>query len=95
MGLFDKRNIDKAKALAEKNKEKIAAGVNKATGVIDQKTGGKHSDKLRKVDEAAQKYAGPVAAPTDRAAGGVAAPAEQAAGPDDEQAAGSDDSAPA
>lgn len=58
MGLFDKKNLDKAKALAEKNKEKLAAGVNKATDVIDQKTGGKHSDKLRKVDEAAQKYAG-------------------------------------
>ena len=58
MGLFDKKNLDKAKALAEKNKEKIASSVNKATDVIDQKTGGKHSDKLRKVDEAAQKYAG-------------------------------------
>ena len=58
MGLFSSKNIAKAKALAEKNKDKIAAGVNKATGVIDEKTGGKHTDKLKKVDDAAQKYAG-------------------------------------
>lgn len=58
MGLFSKRNIAKAKALAEKNKEKIAAGVNKATATIDEKTGGKHSDKLKKVDDATRKYAG-------------------------------------
>ena len=61
MGLLSSKNIAKAKALAEKNKDKIASGVNKATGVIDQKTGGKHTDKLKKVDEAAQKYAGTAA----------------------------------
>jgi len=49
--------MDSAKKLA-KNKDKIAAGVNKATGLIDKKTGGKHSDKLKKVDEAAAKVAG-------------------------------------
>jgi hypothetical protein len=40
------------------NKDKLAQGVNKATDVIDQKTGGKHTDKLKKVDEAAAKMAG-------------------------------------
>jgi hypothetical protein len=58
MGLFDKRNIDKAKTMALKNKDKIADGVNKATGSIDKKTKGKYSDKLKKVDEAAGKFAG-------------------------------------
>ena len=58
MGLFNKRNLAKAKALAEKNKEKIASGVNKATDTIDKKTGGKHTDKLKKIDDAAKKFAG-------------------------------------
>lgn len=58
MGLLNKRNIAKAKALAEKNKEKIASSVNKATDVIDKKTGGKHTDKLKKIDDAAKKFAG-------------------------------------
>lgn len=58
MALFSKRNIDKAKAMAEKNKDKIASSVSKATDFIDDKTGGKHSDKLKKVDDAAAKYSG-------------------------------------
>ena len=58
MGLFDKRNLDKAKALALKNKDKIADGVHKATDAIDKKTAGKHADKLRKLDDAAAKFAG-------------------------------------
>ena len=72
MGLLNKRNIAKAKALAEKNKDKIASGVNKATDAIDKKTGGKHRDKLQKIDDAAKKFAGDadddVAADADRAA---------------------------
>ena len=58
MGLLNKRNIAMAKKFADKNKDKIASGVKKATHTIDEKTGGKHTDKLKKVDEAAQKYAG-------------------------------------
>lgn len=58
MGLLNKRNIAKAKAIAEKNKDKIASSVNKATGAIDKKTGGKHTDKLKKIDDAAKKFAG-------------------------------------
>lgn len=49
--------MDTAKKLT-KNKAKIAEGVGKATDLIDKKTGGKHSDKLKKVDEAAAKIAG-------------------------------------
>lgn len=70
MGLFSKRNLDKAKALAEKNAAKLAKGVDKATDVVDKKTGGKYSDKLKKVDDAAHKFAGQddaAAATTDTA----------------------------
>ena len=52
MGLFGK-----AKMFAEKNKGKVADGVDKATDAIDSKTGGKYTDKLQKVDDAAAKYA--------------------------------------
>ena len=57
MGLFDKRNINKAKQLAEKNAAKLAKGVDKATDTVNKKTGGKYADKLQKVDEAANKFA--------------------------------------
>lgn len=63
MGLFSKRNIDKAKRLAEKNAAKIAEGVDKATDAVNKKTGGKYADKLEKVDQAAQKFAGSSATP--------------------------------
>lgn len=65
MGLLNKRNIAKAKALAEKNKDKIASSVNKATDAIDKKTGGKHTDKLKKIDDAAKKFAGDDATAAD------------------------------
>ena len=58
MGLFNKRNLDKAKKLAEKNAAKIAGGVDKATDVVNKKTKGKYADKLEKVDQAAHKFAG-------------------------------------
>jgi hypothetical protein len=58
MSLFSKKNIDKAKGLALKNKDKISSTVSKATDSIDKKTGGKYADKLKKVDDAAKKFAG-------------------------------------
>ena len=58
MGLLNKKTIDKAKSLAYRNKDKIADGVAKATDKIDAKTGGKHADKLKKLDDAASKFAG-------------------------------------
>ena len=45
MGLFDK-----VKKLAGDNADKISEGVDKATDIIDEKTGGKHTDKLDQVD---------------------------------------------
>ena len=53
MGLFDK-----AKKLAQGNKDKIASGVDKATDVVDEKTGGQHTEHLDKVDDAAEKFTG-------------------------------------
>jgi len=50
--------LNSAKKFAMKNKEKIAAGVDKATDAIDKKTGGKYHDKLEKVDDASAKFAG-------------------------------------
>jgi hypothetical protein len=58
MSLFSKKNIDKAKDLALKNKDKISSSVTKATDTIDKKTGGKYTDHLRKVDDAAKKFGG-------------------------------------
>lgn len=58
MGLLNSKNIAKAKDLAMKNRDKVAPAVSKATGAIDKKTGGKHSDKLKKIDEAAAKISG-------------------------------------
>lgn len=52
MGIFDK-----VKDLANKNKEKVADGVDKATDFVDDKTGGKHTEHLDKVDDAAAKFA--------------------------------------
>lgn len=49
--------LDKIKDLANKNKDKVADGVDKATDVVDDKTGGKHTDKLDQVDDAAEKFA--------------------------------------
>jgi hypothetical protein len=45
----------KAKGLADQHGDKIAAAVDKATNVANEKTKGKYADKLAKVDEAAKK----------------------------------------
>ena len=50
--------MDKAKGLLNQNKDKVAEGVDKATDVVDDKTGGKYTDQLDKVDDAAAKFAG-------------------------------------
>lgn len=96
MGLLSKKNIDKAKSLAMKNKDKIASTVNKATDTIDKKTGGKHSDKLKKLDDAANKFAGNQ--PTDDAGdadddGGARDPGDAAAVSPEEIVPGSVDDA--
>ncbi len=50
--------LDKIKNMMNKNKDKIADGVDKATDAIDMKSGGMHTDKLQKADDAADKFAG-------------------------------------
>jgi hypothetical protein len=45
----------KAKGIIDKQGDKIAAGVDKATDAVDKKTKGKYRDKLDKVDELAEK----------------------------------------
>jgi hypothetical protein len=74
------KSAKKLQQLAMKNKDKIADGVNKATDVIDKKTGGKHSDKLKKVDAAAAKLVGKQGEAGDTAADAAddAAPAQPA-----------------
>ncbi|MBJ8344175.1 antitoxin [Antrihabitans sp. YC2-6] len=57
MGLSDKLKdaVDKGKAAAAKNSDKITGAVDKAGGFIDQKTKGKYSDKIEKGKAAAKK----------------------------------------
>jgi hypothetical protein len=69
--------VDKGKEAAAKNAGKINEAVDKAGDFVDQKTGGKYSDKIDKVQEAAKK-----AVPTDKPAPGEppappASPAEE------------------
>ena len=44
-----------AKDLADKRGDKIAAGVDKVTDLVDKKSKGKHRDKLEKLDGLARK----------------------------------------
>lgn len=61
MGLFRTatrlaaRNSHKIKQAAEDNADKINDNVRKVTKAIDDKTGGKHRDKLDKVEGAVKK----------------------------------------
>ena len=50
MGIFDtlKRVVRKADDVVDKHEDKIVDGLDKAGDVIDEKTGGKHSDKIDK-----------------------------------------------
>lgn len=57
MGFLDKLNLKKrrrqATDVAADHGDKITDGVDKATDFVDDKTGGKHTDKLEQVDEKA------------------------------------------
>ena len=57
MGLMDKfkKAKDTAQDVAESQGDKIAEGVDKATDVVDDKTGGKYTEQLDKVDDLADK----------------------------------------
>jgi hypothetical protein len=53
--------MDKIKGLVGSNADKVAEGVDKATDVVDDKTGGKYEDQLEKVDEIAAEKLGEAA----------------------------------
>ena len=72
--------MNSAKKFAMKNKEKIAAGVDKASDMVDKKTHGKYHDKLEKVDAAAAKFGGK---PKEATTAEADAPAPPAATPQD------------
>ena len=46
---------DKAKDLAAEHGDQVTEGVDKATDVVDEKTGGKGTDALQKVDDMTEK----------------------------------------
>jgi hypothetical protein len=50
--------FDKAKDLAREHGDKIDQALDKAAEVVDQKTGGKHSDTIDKVVAEAKKRTG-------------------------------------
>ena len=86
--------LNSAKKFALKNKEKIAAGVDKATDTIDKKTHGKYHDKLEKVDGATAKFAGKpkdAATTTDDTAAAAPAPEATETGAGDTKAAAETD----
>lgn len=66
----------KAKDLADKQGDKIAKGVDKATDLIDDKTKGKYKDKLSKVDDMAKKLDKSRQAPGDEDGPADAGPPE-------------------
>ena len=47
--------IDKAQDLAKEHGDKVTGAVDKATDVVDEKTGGKASEHLQKVDDLTDK----------------------------------------
>ncbi len=53
MGIFDNVRKKAAKAVDEHG-DKIAGGIDKAAGLADSKTQGKHSDKVAKASSAAK-----------------------------------------
>ena len=57
MGLMDKfkKVTDKATDVAKTQGDQIADGVDKATDMADDKTGGKYTEHLEKVDDMADK----------------------------------------
>lgn len=54
MGIIDKLRRRKSK-VAEDHGDQIADGVDKATDIADDKTGGQHTDQLDEADEKADE----------------------------------------
>lgn len=53
MGIFDDMK-NKAADLVDKHGEKIAQGVDKAGEIVNDKTGGKHADKIQQATQKAK-----------------------------------------
>ena len=53
MGLFDK-----VKKLADEHADKVEGAIDKVAEVVDEKTGGKHTDKIEKGVDAAKGLIG-------------------------------------
>lgn len=51
--------LDKAKDLLAQNADKVETAITKAGDVIDEKTQGKYTDTIHKVQEQVRKAAGP------------------------------------
>ena len=64
MGIFDNLAA-KAKGLAGKHHDQIDAGLEKAGGVADEKTGGKYSERIDQAVDSAQDAAQRLAAESD------------------------------
>jgi hypothetical protein len=47
--------LDKVKGLVSKNADKVDTAIDKAGDIVDQKTQGKYTDKVDKVQDAAKK----------------------------------------
>jgi hypothetical protein len=54
--------LDKAKDLLSQNADTVEMAIDKAGEFVDDKTQGKYSDTIHKVQEEAKKAAGPAAA---------------------------------
>lgn len=50
--------LDKAKQFADDNPDKVNEGIEKVGDAIDDKTGGKHADKVDKAQDAAREHLG-------------------------------------
>ena len=47
--------LDKVKGLLSRNADKVDTAIDKAGDIVDQKTQGKYTDKVHKVQDAAKK----------------------------------------
>jgi hypothetical protein len=56
MGVSDM--FDKAKRLAEEHGDKVDGALDKAADVVDEKTGGKYTDKIESGADAARRFLG-------------------------------------
>jgi len=50
--------LGKGKQVAAEHKPQVDDAIDKAAGIVDDKTGGKHTDKIEKAQDAAKKALG-------------------------------------